>query len=209
MTKSLKEQNRLALYTLMAVNLIVFYALLQGIDLLSNEPLQLLQQLQKLMPAGLGVCLVGILNALVEAETKAKIVFLRRSNPLPGSRAFNPDMLAKDSRIDPKRLKDKYGEFPDTPQQQNSLWYRIYRTHGEDTSVIEAHKSFLFTRDYAVLCLLMMICFVPLAFWQLPVATFAWMYGAAMVMQFAMVMVAARNNGNRLVLTVLALEAAS
>ena len=209
MAKSLKEQNKPALYTLIAVNLIVFYALLQGIDLLSNEPLELLQQLQKLMPAGLGVCLVGILNAQVEAETKAKIVFLRRSNPLPGARAFNPDMLAKDSRIDPKRLKDKHGAFPDTPQQQNSLWYRIYRTYGEDTSVIEAHKSFLFTRDYAVLCLLMMICFVPLAFWQLPVTTVAWMYGAAMVIQFAMVMVAARNNGNRFVLTVLALEAAS
>lgn len=209
MAKSLKDQNKPALYTLVAVNLIVFYALLQGVDLLSDEPLELLQQLQKMMPAGLGVCLIGILNALVEAETKAKIVFLRRSNPLPGSRAFNPEMLSKDSRIDPQRLADKHGAFPDAPQQQNSLWYRIYKTHGEDTSVVEAHKSFLFTRDYAVLCLLMMVCFVPLAFWQLALTSIALMYGVAMVVQFAMVMIAARNNGNRFVLTVLALEAAA
>lgn len=208
MAKSLKDQNKPALYTLVAANLIIFYALLQGIDLLSDKPLELIQQLQKMMPVGLVACLVGILNALVEAETKAKIVFLRLSNPLPGSRAFEPSMLAKDSRIDPQRLVNKHGTFPDTPQQQNSLWYRIYKAHSEDTAVVEAHKNFLFTRDYTVLCLLMMVCFVPLAFWQLALTSAAWMYGVAMVTQFAIAMIAARNSGNRFALTVLAVEAA-
>lgn len=209
MAKSLKEQNKLALYTLVAVNLVVFYALLQGIDLLSGKPFELAQQGKKLLPSGLGACLVGILNSLVEAETKAKIVFLRRSNPLPGSRAFNSDMLAKDSRIDPQCLEGKCGPFPDAPEEQNSLWYRIYRKHSEDTSVVDAHRSFLFTRDYAVLCLLMIACFLPIAFYQLPFMSAAWVYGMAMVAQFLLAMIAARNNGNRFVFTVLAIEAAA
>ena len=209
MTKSLKEQNKPALYSLAVGNLVVFYALLQGIDLFSDEPFELLEQAKKLLPAGLGICLVGVLNSLVDAETKAKIVFLRFSNPLPGSRAFNSDMLAKDSRIDPQRLESKCGPAPDTARGQNSLWYRIYKKYCDDAAVIEAHKSFLFTRDYAVLCLLMAVCFLPLAFLQLPSATIALIYSVGMVAQFFLAMLAARNNGNRFALTVLATEAAS
>lgn len=209
MTKSLKEQNKLPLYSLILANLVVFYALLQGVDLLSDEPFELLKQAQELLPAGLGICLVGIVNALVDAETKAKIVFLRRSNALPGSRAFNSDMLAKDSRIDPQQLESKFGSAPSKAADQNSLWYRIYKKHSDDTSVVEAHKNFLFTRDYSVLCLLMVICFLPLAFMQIPSITVAFIYSAGMVVQLLLVMTAARNNGNRFALTVLAIESVS
>lgn len=209
MTKSLKDQNKPALYTLVITNLLLFYALLQGIDLLSDKPFKILKQVQNLLPAGLGICLIGILNSLVNAETKAKIVFLRRSNPLPGSRVFNSNMLAKDSRIDIRQIEIKHGTAPIKAADQNSLWYRIYKKYKDESSVIEAHKSFLLARDYSILCLLMIVCFLPLAFIQMSSAMTALAYSGGMAFQFILAMIAARNNGNRFALTVLAIESVS
>lgn len=206
MTQSLKEKNKVTLILIVSLNLVLLYALIGGIDIFSGESIELFQQTQKLLLAGLGGGFVGVLNALVDAEIKAKIVFLRFANPLPGSRAFNADMLAKDSRIAPEMLRAKIGTVPSSPQQQNSLWYQIYKKHCEEISVIEAHKNFLFTRDYAVLSLIMIVVISPLGFWLIPEISIAMTYATIIIIQFILAMIAARNNGNRLVLTVLAIE---
>ena len=68
-----------------------------------------------------------------------------------------------DPRIDPARLAEKRGVLPDDPQEQNRLWYRIYKQHGEEPGVIDAHQGFLLARDLTALSVVFLIVFGPLA----------------------------------------------
>jgi hypothetical protein len=74
MASSLKVQNTIGLYGLMAGNLIVFYAILKGQLLLAGYWILAIQDICQVLPAGLGLVLTGMLNAKFSADTKARIV---------------------------------------------------------------------------------------------------------------------------------------
>lgn len=105
----------------------------------------------------IGMLLVGALDALPGAELKARIVFLRWRNPLPGSRAFEKANLDSDSRIDRERLRTAVGgTFPRGPREQNAAWYRLYQLWAEDARVEHVHFQWLLYRDLTWLALVLL-----------------------------------------------------
>lgn len=67
-----------------------------------------------------------VLDGLLSADAKARVVYWRCTHPLPGSRAFSVH-LEKETRADPDRLVQQWGVFPDDLEEQNRHWYRICR----------------------------------------------------------------------------------
>ena len=82
------------------------------------------------------------------------------------------------------------------------------RQSEDHPSVLQVHREFLFTRDYAGLALMMLIVLGAMGFIQIPSTQTGWLYLGVLVLQFALVWHAARNHGRRFVTTVLALKSA-
>lgn len=157
-------------------------------------------------PAGVGLILVGVLNSQISPETKARIIFGRYKNPLPGARAFT-DLGPADARVDMVKLDKQYGPLPTDPVEQNKTWYGLYKTVKNENSVLGIHRDYLFFRDYGVAAVAMLIILSTMAFiladhWQ-PIA----MYAIIMAIQALLVVRAARDRGRRFVTTVLAVVA--
>ena len=72
----------------------------------------------------------------------------------------------------------------------------------------QVHREFLFTRDYACLALMMVLVLAPLSFVEAPSFKTALTYTGLLIVQFALVVRAARRHGVQLVRTVLALKSA-
>jgi hypothetical protein len=205
MADSLKAATKLALFGAMAANLAVFYAAIKSDAILGADWVSILKDAQQAAPAGFGLVLVGILNAQISPNAKAQIIFARWNNPLPGSRAFTKH-AATDPRIDVASLERAHGPLPTDPEQQNRLWYRLYKTVEDHPSVLQVHGEFLFARDYACLALMMAIALGAVGFIQIPSISTAWTYLGLLVLQFVLTWRAARAHGLRLVTTVLALK---
>ncbi|MCD6337884.1 MAG: hypothetical protein J7M29_00685, partial [Verrucomicrobia bacterium] len=154
------------MYGLMAGNLIVFYAMLKGQLLLAGDWRAAIQGPGQALPAGLGLVLTGILNAQLSADTKSRIVFLRWRNPLPGCEAFTR-YAHSDPRVDLIALENQYGPLPTDPRTQNTLWYKLYKTVEMEPAVVQAHRAFLFARDYTCIALMMLVMFGGAALFQI------------------------------------------
>jgi hypothetical protein len=207
MAMSLKTANSPALYLLMLTNLALLYAFIEGLGFTSTGLNAAATSLKSVIPAGIGLVLVGLLNAQVPAELKARLVFMRWKHPLPGSRAFSQHARA-DGRVDLAALERQYGKLPRGPREQNALWYRLFKSVDSEPAVTQAHRAFLFCRDYACLTLLMMAILGGAAIVQVPTITGRLLFIGILAVQFLLAMSAARNHGERLVTTVLALAAA-
>lgn len=146
-----------------------------------------------------------VLTGVLSDRGKATLVFWRWHHPLPGCRAFT-ELVGTDPRIDVAALKKKIGEFPDDPQAQNALWYRMYNRHGTEQRISEAHRIYLLTRDMAAISVLFLALFPTGAIAGAINWTAVIEYAGALVVQYLLVASAARNYGNRFVLNVLAEE---
>jgi hypothetical protein len=208
MASSLKDKNKAALFAVMAVNLAVFYGAVKTDALFGGKWLELAKGLGEALPAGLGLVLVGIANAQLSAEAKARVVFLRWNNPLPGCEAFSRH-ASRDPRIDLDELGRRHGPLPSDPAQQNRLWYKLYKSVEAEPSIQQVHREFLFARDYACLALMMIVILGGVGFLQIRSLSTALGYFAILVLQFALTVRAARNHGRRFVTNVLATEGAS
>lgn len=207
MASSLKGQNSLGLYGLMAANLVVFYGVVQHDAIRAGDWVEAAKHLGEAIPAGLGIALTGVLNAQLSAEAKARIVFLRWRDPLPGSEAFTKHALS-DPRVDLAALKASVGNLPVTPKEQNTLWYRMYKSVATEPAVMQVHGAFLFTRDYACLALFALLILGVAGFVQIPSRRTALGFVAMLAIQFLLARRAARTHGVRFVTTVLALKGA-
>ena len=207
MAISLKGSNTLGLYSMMTANFAVFYGVVQNNAILTGDWADLIRHLDSMLPAGIGLALTGIFNALLTPTAKSRIVFMRWHNPLPGSEAFT--IHAKDDpRIDFSSLEQTYGPFPSEPHKQNALWYQLYRSVASDPAVMQVHRAFLFTRDYTFLSLMIGIILGVAGYFQIQSASTALAYFMILGVQFGLAQQAARNHGRRLVTTVLAVRGA-
>jgi len=143
-----------------------------------------------------------VLNGFVSSENKARLVFWRWKNVLPGHRAFS--LLARsDPRIDAAKLRSRLGDVPRAPKEQNALWYELYRRYSTALRVLQAHKGFLLTRDMtSVACMFAILgTFGVVLYGHKP--SWAGLYFAIMMAHYVVLSIVARNYGNRFVCTVL------
>lgn len=145
-----------------------------------------------------------LVDGLLSADTKARIVYWRWRHPLPGSRAFSRHLLVE-PRADPDRLLALWGPFPGEPARQNRLWYRIYQSTEKEIRVQEAHRAWLFSRDLAAHTFLFvgLLGSAALIFEVSP--SIRGLYLLALGLQYIVAALAARTYGVRFVRTVLAI----
>lgn len=207
MTTSLKNINGWQLLAVVVGNLVCLHAIVETDVILGGAFRDVVVSLPNVLPAGIGLAFVSLLNAQISSETKARIIFLRWQDPLPGSQAFTRYMNT-DSRVDITALKEKYGPLPTDSRMQNAVWYKLYKSVEEHPSVTQAHRKFLFTRDYACLSLMMIVLLGAAGFFQSPSSKTAVGYFVLLILQFLLASRAARIHGRQFVTNVLALKAA-
>jgi hypothetical protein len=207
--KRLKDLNRFALTGVLGLNLIVLILVVKTGKLIAPaEAGSLAGQWRDFLPAGIGVAFAGVVNGLLSSDSKARLVFWRWSNPLPGSFAFSR-YLHRDPRIDVKGLRKAVPRLPTAPREQNALWYRLYKSVEREPAVTDAHRHFLLTRDYTAIAFLLLVTAGPLGLWLISSWATASAYVGLLLGQYLLARQAASNYGIRLVSTVLALKAAS
>ena len=206
MAKSLKEQNNLTLWMVVAANALFFYAVINANAIRIDGLSAIFKQAQTLVPIGIAGVIVAVLNALPSADVKATLVFWRLKHALPGHRAFSVHAI-KDTRINQQRLKTMFkGTLPTDPADQNAAWYKLYRPLRDDVVVASGHKLFLLLRDYTALSVLFILAFGPWAFIAMTNKRVAAGYAAILLGQYLIVRMAAVNAGVRMVTNVLALK---
>jgi len=191
----------------MAGNLLLFLIFLKGKFLLPGAWPSAAGELWQAIPASLGLALTGVINSQLSATTKARLVFLRWSNPLPGCEAFSR-YASSDARVDVGALERKVGPFPVEPRAQNDLWYKLFKSVESQAAIVQGHQAFLFTRDYACLAFLMVIVLGVAALVQNPDGKSTALYFGFLALQYLLTRRSARNNGQRLVGSVLAAKSA-
>lgn len=144
-----------------------------------------------------------VMNGLLGDMAKARLVFWRWLNPLPGCRAFS-ELMNTDPRIDAQVLKAKHAPIPQDPREQNSLWYGLYKVHGKVVTVSEAHRLYLLTRDMTALSVLFTVMFPVSVLYVSVEAKRVLLYCGILFTQYLLLSISARNYGNRFVLNVLA-----
>jgi hypothetical protein len=149
-----------------------------------------------------------VLNGLLSDLGKARLVFWRWRDPLPGCRAFSV-ILALDPRVDEPRLRAKLGTLPTEPREQNALWFRLYKARSSEQVILESHRVYLLTRDMAALAAVSAICLSSGAWltgtgWRL-----ATIYSLALFAQYVVIATSARNYGIRFVANVMVEESHS
>lgn len=200
---SLKEGNAPKLFALLAANVIFFYLLVHSDQVGAGNWPTSASGWVEFLPAGVGVALVGILNGQISSDMKARLVFLRWRLPYPGSRAFSYHG-PKDLSVDMAALDRLHGPLPTDPKEQNVLWYRMYRAVAGLPGVAQAHRHFLFARDYAFMSLVMLVvlggaaCIAMKPVWSVAV------YVLLLMLQWALATNAASVGGQRFVTIVLA-----
>ncbi len=207
---SLKTKNAFYLWTFVGINFAVFIALAIGprLDFESVQHVwQRISAKNGFIAAGMPV-LVIVLNGILSDIAKARLVFWRWKNPLPGCRAFIGS-LHDDPRIDVDRLKKKHGPFPRAAKEQNALWYKLYKKHSDTITVSESHRIYLLTRDMACMAALFVLPFSLVVALSAPAAKIAWVYMGGLFLQYWCFATAARNYGNRFVKNVLTEESQS
>jgi hypothetical protein len=197
-SKSLNEQNWPGLLAITALNLIVFAAV-SAID--AAPYAKLAKAWGFLLPAGVGLAMIRVINGLINGKAKNRLVFWKWKNPLPGCEAYtvyakNDDRYteAEVLRIfhpdsdDPETLKD--------PNKQNAHFYKnIFLPMQNKPAVQQAERNFLFTRDYAAISFVMLVS-LGVAGYFVITADHNWvLYSLGLIVQFLLARTAARNYG--------------
>ncbi len=213
MSKTLKQQNRIAVLLFALANTCVIAAMLAGWDNFTAFVSEASRGNWSLLGRSLGVpaiagLIAGIASWVVPRKLKETLVFWRVGvRCMPSSRAFS-EIAPADPRIDVDRLRARIGDFPASPSEQSSRWYSIYRKHQKEPAVEDANLAYLLYRDMASLVPIVALAAVII---RLSVALPAgrnWI-GVIVILSFEFLLtsVAARNAGTRLVANVLAIEA--
>jgi hypothetical protein len=157
--KSLNEQNWPRLLALVAMNIGVF-GVLAAID--PTPYIELAKPWKFLLPAGGGFALIALLNGQLRDQDKDRLVFLKWQNPLPGSEAYTFYAMQdrRFSQADVLRIFHPDSATLADPQKQNAHWYNhVFLPVQNRPAVLQAHRNFLFARDFTALSVMMFIVF--------------------------------------------------
>lgn len=202
--KPLKDQYRWQLWIIVAINTLFLYGVAQANAIKVDGLRAIFIGAQNLLPVGVALIVATVLNGLLSADAKGRVVFLRWHHALPGHRAFN-ELAARDPRIDVAVLEKIHGgPLPTDPVEQNRTWYRMYKSIENDPAVRQAHRDYLFMRDYTGLCTVFIFLYGAVGMFTIPSMRVGLMYLAVLAAQFMLVRQAACNYGTRFVTTVLA-----
>lgn len=212
MPRSLKEQNAWLLRTALVIHALAFLFVTSPLaappgfgDSFSLERLHAM-----LLPGSISVGVIAlarlVLLGLVPPDLRDRMIFWRWRHPLPGSRAFS-EIGPADTRVDMEALRDRLAPLPSDPDRQNSLFYSLYKAHSETVGVLDAHKSYLATRDIATINLLMFVLLPPLAYWSTHDGLRTAIYAALLLVAYLLFSKAAQIYGLRFVQNVLATAA--
>lgn len=208
MGKSLKDQNSGRLLAIVVGNAALFavfaHATEGSVGTVYEQTTKLVWQLA---PAALAAALLAILNGLLTSQAKARLVFWRWKDPLPGNRAFSIH-VNEDPRINIDALNRKLPKWPKSAHEQNTTWYGLYRTVESESSVATGHRDFLFARDYAVLSALFVVFLGGLAVFRFHDLYRSCFYIALLTVQYLVVRYVAARYGIGFVKTVLAVKSA-
>jgi hypothetical protein len=205
--KSLKEQNRWQLWIIVAVNSLFLYGVVQANAIKADGLRAAFTDAQNLVPVAFALVIATVLNGLLDADMKARLVFLRWHHALPGHRAFSKYAVS-DARIDLAALERLHGcPLPVDPVEQNRVWYRIYKTVENDQAIRQVHRDFLLLRDYTGLCAVFIAFYGAAGLYAIPSVKVCQVYLLVLVAQYVVVGRAASNYGIRMVTTVLARRA--
>jgi hypothetical protein len=199
--------NSAYLWSFIAANLAIFLTLVLNRQFTGSSVEHLWEGITKKngIIAAIIPFLAIFLSGALSDIGKARLVFWRWHNPLPGCRAFT-ELVRTDPRIDLPALMRKHGDFPQDPKAQNAFWYRLYRGHKTARMVWESQKIYLLTSDLTTISAAFAILFSVGA----AVASTGWKisltYTVALAIQYVVAASAARNYGNRFVLNVLSEE---
>ena len=207
---NLKRTYQWQLRSFIAIGFLAFFGLFRGEDMATA--IQLRQFEGQIIPKvvfSLSLIFVTlVLDGIVSADIKARLVYWRFRNPLPGCRAFNKHGPA-DPRVDMMSLERMYGPLPETENEQNQLWYRLFKTVEDRPSVSQAHQESLLKRDLASISFVSVFIFaiLGLVFW---IGMLSWgILVMVLILLFLAFRKVAANSGRRFVTTVLAEVTAS
>lgn len=202
--KSLKDQNRPQLWTIIAANAVAFYGVAQWDSISASGIESLIKHAANLLPVALTITLTTVVNALISSDNKARLVFVRWKHALPRHRAFSK-YAQSDPRVDVARVKRALGnEMPSDPEQENRIWYRWLKVTEKLPAVEQSHRDFLLLRDYTALSALFLFGFGLAAWFIVESIQARLLYALALLAQFVIVRHAAATVGARFVCTVLA-----
>lgn len=208
MDKRLKNYNKI-LWIFIAYNIAVFICLFSysKFNLTNlNDIYSLIFKSSIIMSTSIIITIV--LNNLITPDFKAKIVFWKIKDPLPGCRIFT-ELINKDSRIDMELIKEKYGELPTDSFEQNKLWYKIYTKHRFDNMVFDTHREFLISRDLTGLSFVFLVGFTILAIILFKSSLKISIYVLYLLIQYISIAIYSQNRGYRFAKNVLAIESSS
>lgn len=212
--KSLKEQNAGLIRAAMIGHLVAF-------AWIATEPLRLLSMNGSMLAArleaaaapgtaafGLIVIASLLLLGLINPVWRDRVIHWRWHDPLPGCRAFTR-VGPLSSHVNMAALRAQYGQLPLAGNEQNQLFYRIYREFREDVGVLDAHGRYLAARDIGTITALVMIPLPCLAWWASGDGERAIGYGLVLFLIYALCVAAAKNYSWRMVQHVLALASSA
>ena len=208
MAKSLKEQNNIKIWLFIAVNSLLFYSVLVSGKIELNGIKEALVNAATLVPAAIAGALATAINALPSSQMKARLVYLRWTNPLPGHRAFTR-YAPRDPRIDMDQLKQVLGTIPTDEDEQNRVWYRLYKPIADQPVINAVHLDFLLMRDYTALAAILILLMAPLAAYLIADKRVTGSFIILLGIELLFFGRAAANCGIRMVTNVLAIIAAA
>jgi hypothetical protein len=203
--KSLNEQNWPGLLAITGLNIIAFAVVIGAVG---PDPVQfskLAAAWAVVLPAGVGLAMIRVLNGLISGKYKDRLVFFWNwQYPLPGFRAYT--VYAKnDYRFTQDDVKNKlfagpneheYKKITKNPKEQNAHWYKnVYHPMRDKPSVRQAELNFLFTRDCAAISFVMLFALGAAGYIVIK-STATWeLYCGGLILQYLLVVLAARNYG--------------
>ena len=206
--KSLKEQNNIKIWMFIAVNILVFYSVLVSGKIELTGLKEALINAATLVPAAIAGALATAINALPSSQMKARLVYMRWTNPLPGHRVFTR-YAPQDPRIDMDRLQQIVGTIPTDEAEQNRVWYRLYKPVADQPLISAVHRDFLLMRDFTALSAILILVMAPLAAYLIADKRVAASFGLLLVVELLFFGRAAANCGIRMATNVLATVAAT
>ncbi|SBW05641.1 conserved membrane hypothetical protein [uncultured delta proteobacterium] len=152
---TLKQKNQPFLITALVLNCLYVYIFILNNPIQYADLSSFLNAQNAIVSSGIFIISITI-NSLFSGQNKARLVFFKYKFYFPGCYAFTK-YIKSDLRVDKKILEENYGELPIDNEEQNRVWYKMYKDVSNRGSVSLAHKHYLFFRDYFFLIIVLTI----------------------------------------------------